>query len=73
MPLFEHVFSCRSKGEASTSKRTRIMIGNSQDIEFELKHSKRVRIEKSFGPDFLTYMLESEPQAFKEKSVEKGL
>ncbi|KAK9194952.1 hypothetical protein WN943_003067 [Citrus x changshan-huyou] len=34
--------------------------------EIEVRRSKRARIEKSFGPDFLTYLLESEPQSFKE-------
>ena len=43
---------------------------NSQDqnkeVEVEPRHSKKARTEKSFGPDFLNYMLESEPQTFKE-------
>ena len=43
---------------------------NSQDqnkeVEVEPRHSKRARTKKSFGPDFLTYMLEGEPQTFKE-------
>ena len=30
------------------------------------RRSKRVRISKSFGSDFLTYLLENEPQNFKE-------
>ncbi|KAH9670173.1 hypothetical protein KPL70_016878 [Citrus sinensis] len=34
--------------------------------EIEVRRSKRARIEKSFGPDFLTYLLESKPQSFKE-------
>ena len=34
--------------------------------DVETRHSKKVRIEKSFGPDFLTYMLEGEPQTYKE-------
>ena len=29
-------------------------------------HSKRTRTSKSFGPDFLMYLLEDEPQSFKE-------
>ena len=43
---------------------------NSQDqnkeVEVEPRHSKRARTKKSFGPDILTYMLEGEPQTFKE-------
>ena len=32
--------------------------------------SKRARIEKSFGLDFLTYMLEGEPQTYRGSEVE---
>ena len=41
---------------------------NSQDQhgEVEPRCSKRARTKKSFGPDFLTYVLEGEPQTFKE-------
>ena len=37
-----------------------------KDSEVEPKRSKKVRIEKSFSLDFLTYVLEGEPQTFKE-------
>ena len=37
-----------------------------KDSEVEPRCSKRARIEKSFCPDFLTYVLEREPQTFKE-------
>ena len=65
--FFEDVFPCKSKEEPSTSKRVLETINeNSQDGnndgEVEPKRSKIVRIEKSFGLDFLTYMLEEEPQ-----------
>lgn len=43
---------------------------NSQDQErdkVELWCSKRIKMSKSFGRDFLTYLLENEPQSFKEK------
>ena len=44
--------------------------GNSQDenndSEVEPTCIKRERIEKSFSPDFLMYVLEGEPQTFKE-------
>ena len=36
------------------------------DCEVEPTCIKRARIEKSFGPDFLTYVLAGEPQTFKE-------
>ena len=43
---------------------------NSQDEdtdgELEPRRGKRARTEQSFGPDFLTYMLEGEPQTYKE-------
>ena len=41
----------------------------------EVRRSKRVRIEKSFGSNFLTILLESEPQRFKEavNSLEDAL
>ena len=43
---------------------------NSQDGndngEVEPKRSKRARVEKSFGPDFLTYMFKGEPRTYKE-------
>ena len=34
--------------------------------EEALRSSKRVRTSKSFGPYFLTYLLENEPQSFNE-------
>ena len=37
-----------------------------KDGEVEPIHSKRARTEKSFGLDFLTYVLEGEPQTYKE-------
>ena len=69
--FFENVFPYGSKEKPSSSKRVLETIHeNSQDVdidgEVEPKHSKRVWTEKSFGPDFLTYMLEGEPQTYKE-------
>ena len=39
-----------------------------QDKEGEIvpRRDERVRTEKYFGPDFLTYVLEGEPKTFKE-------
>uniref|UniRef100_A0A2N9ISW3 Reverse transcriptase Ty1/copia-type domain-containing protein n=1 Tax=Fagus sylvatica TaxID=28930 RepID=A0A2N9ISW3_FAGSY len=34
--------------------------------EVEPRRSKRTKTSKTFGPDFLTFMLEDEPQSFKE-------
>ena len=67
--LFENVFPYKSKEEPSSSKRVLTTINeNSQDQDGEVKprRSKSARTEKSFGPDFLTYVLEGEPQTFKE-------
>lgn len=69
--FFEKVFPYRSKEEASSSKRTyETMTENSQNEELEeeteVRCNKWERTEKSYGPDFLTYMLESEPQNYQE-------
>jgi transposase InsO family protein len=67
--FFEDVFPKRLRHEATSSKRTIDATLNShQDVENdeEPRRSKRARISKSFGPDFLTYLLENEPRTFKE-------
>ena len=69
--FFEDVFPCKSKVDPNSSKQDFETINeNSQDGndtgEVEPRHSKRARVEKSFGLDFLTYMLEGEPQTYKE-------
>ena len=69
--FFEDVFPYKSKVEPNSSKREfGDITENSQDEdnngEVEPKRSKKARVEKSFGPDFLTYMLEGEPQTYKE-------
>ncbi|KAJ9543763.1 hypothetical protein OSB04_023470 [Centaurea solstitialis] len=37
-----------------------------KEDEEQPRRSKRARVEKSFGPDFLTYMVESEPKTYRE-------
>ena len=71
--FFEDVFSCKSKSKekSSSSKQVLETINeNSQDQdkdgEVEPRRSKRARTEKAFGPAFLTYEFEGEPQTFKE-------
>ena len=66
--FFEHIFPCKSNDGPSSSKRTyETMNEDSQDqnqeqeVEDEPRRSKRIRIEKSFGLDFLTYLLKNEP------------
>ena len=69
--FFEDVFSCKSKVELNSSKRAFETInGNNKDEndngEVEPRRNKRARVEKSFGLDFFTYMLEGEPRTYKE-------
>ena len=69
--FFEHIFPCRSIGESSSVKRTLYPTNdNSRDQEdevvTELRLSKRDRMLTSFSSDFLTYILESEHQTYKE-------
>ena len=77
--FFEDVFPCKSKEEPGSSKHELETInGNTQDqnkiSEVEPRRSKTTRIEKSFGQDFLTYILEGEPQNYKEiMNSTKGL
>ena len=58
--LFEDASPCRSKEEPSSSKRILETINENiqdqdKDGEVNPRRSKRARIEKSLGPDFLTY------------------
>ena len=69
--FFEDVFPCRFGKEPSSSKRLLETINeNSEDQdkdgEVEPRRNKRARTKKSLGLDFLTYVLEGEPQTFKE-------
>ena len=46
---------------------TETMSSQSKEVEEEEpRRSKRTRFEKSYGPDFVTYMLESEPRTYSE-------
>ena len=69
--FLEDIFSCKSKKEPSSSKRVLETINENshdqnKDREVEPRRSKRVRTKESFGPNFLTYVLEGEPLTFKE-------
>ena len=67
--FFENLFPYKSTQESKSSKRTHgTGIGSSQgqQDDDEPRRIKRTRTSKSFGPDFLTYLLEDEPQSFKE-------
>ena len=69
--FFEDVFPCKSKYELSSSKPVLETINENsrdqnKDREVEPRCGNIERIEKYFSLDFLTYMLEGEPQTFKE-------
>ena len=56
----------KSKVDPNSSKRAFETINESRQDgndtgEVEPRRSKRAKVGKSFGPDFLTYMLEREP------------
>ena len=66
--FFEDIFPYKNEGKTlgESSKRPReITEENVPNIE-EPRRSKRQRVPKSFGPDFLAFLLENEPQTFKE-------
>ena len=71
--FFENIFPSKNACDGSSLKRT--YDSATSDIDHEsindeseeaLGRSKRARTSKSFGPDFLTYLLENEPQSFNE-------
>ena len=77
--FFEYVFPCKINSNSIVHKRAReTIIEDSQDreqinvpedqqvVELEPRRSKRARTEKSFGPDFLTFLLENDPQSYNE-------
>ncbi|KAL6333744.1 hypothetical protein AAG906_028930 [Vitis piasezkii] len=75
--FFETIFPYNKSSETSTQKRTHdITFGNNQlevnqeskekQVDEEPRRGKRARKSTSFGPDFLTYLLENDPQTFKE-------
>ena len=65
--FFENIFPYNIVYEAiDNNKRSQDTISRSDPMEDELRRSKRQRTSTSFGPDFLTYLLENEPRTFKE-------
>ena len=68
--FFEHVFPYKTREDASSSKRAIETPGEEEDdddeepMEVEPRRSKRARVEKSYGSDFITFMLESEPRSY---------
>ena len=71
--LFENIFPSKNACDGSFLKKTHDTTTSDIDHEFindeseeALRRSKRSRTSKSFGLDFLTYLLENEPQSFNE-------
>uniref|UniRef100_A0A2N9FGP9 Integrase catalytic domain-containing protein n=1 Tax=Fagus sylvatica TaxID=28930 RepID=A0A2N9FGP9_FAGSY len=72
--FFEEIFPCKPTQETNSLKRnleSTSSTSHDQELmeernEVEPRRSKRTKTSKTFGPDFLTFMLEDEPQSFKE-------
>jgi hypothetical protein len=72
--FFEEIFPCKPTQETNSLKRnlkSTSSTSHDQELmeersEVEPRRSKRTKTLKTFGPDFLTFMLEDEPQSFKE-------
>ena len=72
--FFEEMFSYKPTQETNSLKRNlESTSSTSHDQELmeernkvEPRRSKRTKTSKTFSPDFLTFMLEGEPQSFKE-------
>ena len=65
--FFENIFPYNIVYESiDNNNRSRDTISRSDPMENKPRRSKRQRTSTSFGPDFLTYMLENEPWTFKE-------
>ncbi|XP_075499393.1 uncharacterized protein LOC142537784 [Primulina tabacum] len=64
----DKVHTSYGKEKPSSSKRSHETIEKEQELnqDIEPRRSKIARTEKSFGSDFITFMIESEPQSFKE-------
>ncbi|KAK3043656.1 hypothetical protein RJ639_000072 [Escallonia herrerae] len=63
--FFEDVFPYKVAQERSSLERTSMDQDPSQE-EDEPRRSKRDRTSTSFGPDFLTFLLENEPRTYSE-------
>ena len=64
--FFENIFPCKEKQEVSLNKRTYDTANGNHQNEEEPRRSKRAKKTKSFGLEYLTYMLDNEPKTFKE-------
>ncbi|GJY40570.1 retrovirus-related pol polyprotein from transposon TNT 1-94 [Tanacetum coccineum] len=80
--FFENIFPCLSKGTGSSSRLDDKVVQDKRqrddndlqderqdqtdEEEVEPRRSKRARNEKSFGPDFVSFMVENEPTSYRE-------
>ncbi|GJW81726.1 retrovirus-related pol polyprotein from transposon TNT 1-94 [Tanacetum coccineum] len=80
--FFEHIFPCLSKETRSSARLDDEIVQDkrqrddndlqderqdqTEEEEVELRRSKRARNEKSFGPDFVSFMVENEPTSYRE-------
>ncbi|GKA37558.1 retrotransposon protein, putative, ty1-copia subclass, partial [Tanacetum coccineum] len=80
--FFENIFPCLTKEPRSTSRLDDKVVQDKRqrddtdlqdkrqdqpkEEEVEPRRSKRARTEKSFGPDFVSFMVENEPTSYRE-------
>ena len=69
--FFEDIFPYKREADKTSGKRTHEMAFRDESSEepivnAEIDQRRRSIISKSFGPDFIAYAIESEPQIFKE-------
>ncbi|GJV50490.1 retrotransposon protein, putative, ty1-copia subclass [Tanacetum coccineum] len=80
--FFENIFPCLTKETGSSSRLDEEVVQDkrqrddndlqdkrqdqTEEEEVEPRRSKRARNEKSFGPDFVSFMVENEPTSYRE-------
>ncbi|GJU54974.1 retrotransposon protein, putative, ty1-copia subclass [Tanacetum coccineum] len=80
--FFENIFPCLKKETGSSSRLDDEVVQDKrqrddndlhderqdqlEEEEVEPRRSKRARTEKSFGPDFVSFMVENEPMSYRE-------
>nr|GEW71530.1 retrotransposon protein, putative, Ty1-copia subclass [Tanacetum cinerariifolium] len=80
--FFENIFPCLMKEAGSSSRLDEEVVQDKrqrddsdlhderqdqlEEEEVEPRRSKRARTEKSFGPDFVSFMVENEPTSYRE-------
>ncbi|GJX21866.1 retrovirus-related pol polyprotein from transposon TNT 1-94 [Tanacetum coccineum] len=83
--FFENIFPCLTKETGSSSRLDDEVVQDKrqrddndlhderqdqlEEEEVEPRRSKRARTEKSFGPDFVSFMVENEPTSYREAEL----